>query len=583
MALSNTWVTYLNRSYKSIKSSILTRMKSVVPEITDYSESNIFVIMVSMFAGLVEQLNYYIDNIARESFISTARRYSSVIKLTRLIDYRVRAKVGAVVDLRITAVDAMGNPVTLEADETINAGLIVSDGATEFITTKRFTIFAGTSSSVAPARQGTLITGENIGTTTANTNQVFNLSSNYRDGSLEIEIDSVSWQLVETFAFSGPLDKHYIVNVNESKQAYVLFGDGVNGEIPPNGQAVLATYYDCVGSDGNVEANTLTQFNSAPTPPTQTDPIDKYEVTNELPAVAGLDEENIERIRAHAPLSLRTLSKAVTLQDHKDLALLVPGVGKASVDFDYYTKNILFYIAPEEGGTAPSSLLSDVVDYFQDKKMISTAVQAYAAGETKLRITLNVTARFRRSISDTTDDIKEALQNAFGFNNSDVDKKVRRSDIIALIDNLDRVDFLSLDLLTTKPYPRITEGVNQLEGNWYVTVNPTTSVITPWRLTVTGASILGSQDGTARLYKTLPTGQEQYQGTVTLNQADPGNIDFTSNDGTLSLGIYGTFSENDEWSFKTYPYNEDIEFEDFTIPIYDEEELSLTVNEQLGL
>jgi len=52
MALSNTWVTYLNRSYKSIKSSILTRMKSVVPEITDHSESNIFVIMVSMFAVL---------------------------------------------------------------------------------------------------------------------------------------------------------------------------------------------------------------------------------------------------------------------------------------------------------------------------------------------------------------------------------------------------------------------------------------------------------------------------------------------------------------------------------------------------
>lgn len=585
MALKNTWVTYLDRSYKSIKSSIITRMRSVVTEITDYSESNIFVIIISMFAGLVEQLNYYIDNIARESFITTARRYSSLVKLTRLIDYRVRAKVGAVVDLRITAVDGSGDPVLLEADETLDAGLIVTDteGLTPFITTKKVTIFANTSSAVVPARQGQLLTEENIGTTNATANQSFVLSANYRDSSLDIEINSVSWELVETFAFSGPLDKHYVVEVNEDKQASIVFGDGVNGEIPPNGQAVLATYYDCVGANGNVDANTLTLFDTDPTPPTQTETISEYTITNELSAVGGLDEEGIEGIRKHAPLSLRTLSKAVTLQDHKDLCLLVPGVGKASVEFDFYTKQILFYVAPDGGGTAPSQLLIDVVDYFQDKKMISTTLGAYAAGETKLRMTLTVTAKFRRSITDTEDDIKEALQNEFGFNNSDVDKKVRRSDIIALIDNLDRVDFLSLDLLTTKPYPRISDGINQLEDNWYVQVNSSASTIIPWRIIVDAASILGSQDGNARLFKTLPTGQEQFRGNITLHQTDPGGTDFTSDGGVLSLGIYGSFSQGDEWTFKTYPYNGNLEFEDYTIPIYDEAELSLTVNSQVGL
>ena len=135
MALENQWVTYLQRSYKSIKAAILTRMQTVVPEITDHSESNVFVIIINAFAGLIEQLNYYIDNVARESFITTARRYSSLVKLTRLIDYRVRAKIGATVDLKITAVSATDVPVALDDNETLAAGLIVEDSAgVQFIT-----------------------------------------------------------------------------------------------------------------------------------------------------------------------------------------------------------------------------------------------------------------------------------------------------------------------------------------------------------------------------------------------------------------------------------------------------------------
>ena len=47
--------------------------------------------------------------------------------------------------------------------------------------------------------------------------------------------------------------------------------------------------------------------------------------------------------------------------------------------------------------------------------------------------------------------------------------------------------------------------------------------------------------------------------------------------------MYGTYSIADEWKFKTYPYNEDHEFEDFTIPIFDVNESDITVNEQVGV
>ena len=584
MPLTNQWVTYLQRSYKSIKAAIITRMQSVVPEITDLSESNVFVIIINSFAGLIEQLNYYIDNVARESFITTARRYSSLVKLTRLIDYRIKAKVGAVVDLKITAVSATDVPVPLDDNETLVAGLIVKDSAgVEFITENKVTFFVGTSSVIVGARQRIEVIGDNLGTTTAAADQQFEIDDNYQHDTLQIEINSVTWDSVKTFAFSGPQDKHFIVNVDENKVAWVVFGDGVNGEIPLTSQSVLGTYYTCSGIGGNVEANTLTIWDTpvgGPTPPANTPVIDHYNVTNELPAVGGQDEEGIEGIRKHAPLSLRTLDRAVTLQDHTDICLLIPGVGKAATEFDSQLKKVIFYVAPDEGGTAPGQLLIDVEDYFDDKKMISTVVEAFAAGETLLRITLSVTVKFRRSTTQTEVDIKEALQNEFGFNNSSVDRKIRRSDIIALVDNLDKVDYLNLDILTTKPYPRITSGVNPLENNWLVVVQSNSFEIASWRIGVlTGAAAAG-------VWRTGPSGVEARESSnITIGVSQPGSTNWTSDGGTLKLAIWHAtgFTAGDEWDFKTYPYNEDIEFEDFTIPIYDEAELDVTVNENSGI
>ena len=383
MSLTNPWVGYLHRSYKNIKAAILARMASTVTEITDHSESNVFVIIINSFAGLIEQLNYYIDNVARESFITTARRYSSLIKLIRLIDYRVRAKVGALVDLKITAVDGSGDLVSLDGNETLDAGLIVKDSSgVEFITENKVTFFVGATSVIVGARQRVEVVNDNLGTTSSSIAQAFQIADDYQYDTLQITINSVTWELVSTFAFSGPLDKHFIVDVDEDKQAWVIFGDDINGAIPPTGQSVLGTYYTCGGIGGNVEADTLIFWDTpsgGPTPPVNVPVIDSYEVTNELAATGGQDEEGIDGIRKHAPLSLRTLDRAVTLQDHTDICLLVPGVGIVATEFDSALKKVIFYIAPDEGGTASSQLLIDVVNYFALRRMISTFVEAFAA------------------------------------------------------------------------------------------------------------------------------------------------------------------------------------------------------------
>ena len=575
MALDNKWVTYLDRSYKSIKTSILNRVKTIVPEMTDLSESNLFVILVSIFSGLIEQINYYVDNIARESYITTARRYSSIVKLTRLIDYRIRAKISAKVDIRITVMGEDGLPVNLNNNYIIPIGTIFSDSSgVEFITTKAVTLFANSSFCIVGARQSKTITNNAIGTTNTYENQKFRLSDNYEHNTLQITINSETWELRDTLAFSGSTDKHFIVDINEYKEAYVVFGDGVNGAMPLAGQVIYATYYETQGINGNIDANTITTLVSELELPIQVPAVSYFSVVNSVASSGGVNEEDLERIRRHAPLSLRTLERAVTRKDYKDIAELIPGIGKAAVKIDNITKRIIIYVAPEGGGTANNTLLQTVVDEFEVKGMIGPQVIAMASGETFLRINMTVTAKFRRDPQETLSDIYAALIDKFGFNNSDVNRSIRVSDIISLIDNLDKVDFLTLNSLTTKPYPRIVDGVNPLENNWRVLVTDKSTYNSKWRIITVSTTL-------ANIYKTDQYGYETKDGELTIHATDPGSTTYTSQDESLELAIWGSFTMGDSWEFYTYPYNGDLVFQDYTIPNIKVSELSITVNEQL--
>ena len=86
MSTNNPWLTPYQRSYDSIKSQLILKLKQNVPQLTDLSEGNIFILIISVLAAIAEVLHYYIDSNAQEMFFTTARRYSSLMKHAKLVD-----------------------------------------------------------------------------------------------------------------------------------------------------------------------------------------------------------------------------------------------------------------------------------------------------------------------------------------------------------------------------------------------------------------------------------------------------------------------------------------------------------------
>ena len=557
MALLNPWVGYIDRSYEQIKAALLQRLGLSNPEITDHSESNILIILLGIFAGIAEMLGYYIDNMAREAFLETARRYTSVVKIAKQLDYRVKAINPAGVTITFSLFDSNNDPINLATVTTIPTGTIVSTGnGTKFVTNTPLLIPPGQYQGNVGAVQVEKVSGQVLGISDGTANQSFLIGtgSNYVHDSLGVSLGIDIWELVPSFGYTDPNDKAYVVNIHEDGKAYVEFGDDTFGKIPANGQTITADYLTSIGAGANtILVNTITLLVT----PLVLPGVSRIELTNPLVPTGGRDYEGIESIRFRAPLSIRTLERAVTYQDYLDVAVMANGVAQAAINY-CCGSCITIYILPEGGGLASLGLLNAVKDYICDKKIITTCINLKAAGITVIPITIEVTGNFRQDPALVLNDVTTALLNWGSINNQKINKAVRLSDIYSVVDNLDRVDFSNITYIGTIPYAR-PQANNPNELNWVRETLVTSTTKNKYRLEYNGfGNFALSLNG-------------NYIQNVTLgsNYTDT-NIAFQITPGVYALG--------NVWEFTSYGANKDIPIDDYTVPTTQAISLNITVN-----
>lgn len=548
--ISNNWVTYLTRSYQQIKQSLLDRLVISNPEITDHSETNPLIIILSMFAGVAEMLNLYIDNMCREAFIATCRRFSSIVKLVKLIDYHIKAASPANADLKLTFDNATSGPYTIPVGTTFK-----SSNNLEYLTTIPIVVPVGSTEIIVTVWQISVNINVVLGTSDGTTpSQLYPLGTNYVMDSLAVSINGISWIRKNTLGYARPTYKYFIVDIDVDGIAYLVFGDGIHGQIPP-AFPIVVSYHETLGEPGNIPSDNITTLVSNLIIPG----VNSIIVNNEDAASGGSSYESINRIRVSAPLSLRTLDRAVTDQDYVDVAKLARGVGKAAVEFDC-GKTIKIYIVPINGGIAHQGLLQTTKAYVDYRKMITTFTELVPAGITRIYIEATVHAKYTQDPVATLNDILSALV-AFGsYNNMEINRAIHLSDIIAVIDNLAKVDFLTLTGLSTIPYPRPLKHYTKLS---WLPISLTTAVTTDyWILKLTN---LATQ---VQVFK-----NNVFMGIYNFNTL------FTDPGGAIKFKVYNSvlYVDGNEWEFTTYPYKQDLVLTDYTLPTILATDCNITV------
>lgn len=492
MGITNKWLNPYQRSYQQIKAKLVESLMGLKdPQgqklITDYSEGNILIIILSLFAAIAEVLHYYVDNMARETFLPTARRYDSVVKHGALVDYHARAAIAATVDV-ILSRSITGN--SIGAKLTIPQGTLFTDSnGNSWLSARDVTWYSNVTTCKVPIIQHERYTASALNNMVIPTGDrvILNLGTlpngkYYEQGSMSLQIGGETWVLVDTFAKSKPTDKHFMVSVDESLSPYIMFGDGTFGKKPAAGAKITnVVFYLTNGTRGNVKSNTITSV-----PSVISSSITDATVSNAYDAGGGSNYENFTMLKEHIPLSVKTLGVAITKGDFESLAMLVDGVNKAKADYECGRK-LTVYISPDGGAVASSELINRVYNLLSQRAPMTTWLKVKSAGKVQIILEMDVTGKKSYKTAEIQTQILTALYNAYSPEQAQIGGSVRLSDIYALIDNLSTVDYLHLTKFYIKPWPTTIYGnkelnlgqfkLNKAKGSmtYYITFNSSTT------------------------------------------------------------------------------------------------------------
>jgi hypothetical protein len=188
----------------------------------------------------------------------------------------------------------------------------------------------------------------------------------------------------------------------------VTFGDGVNGAIPPAGQAIVVSYKVGGGEDTNVDHDEINQLTDAP--------VGVLTCTNLERAEGGTPAETLSAAKARLPGAVRANDRGVSTPDYAALACQISGVEKAvAVSGPAGTggcgTSVVVYAAPAggfSGGGLTPAHRAQILSNVREKAVTGKKVFVRTAEYGNLVIELDVFVL----AGTTSSDVKALVQNA---------------------------------------------------------------------------------------------------------------------------------------------------------------------------
>jgi hypothetical protein len=173
------------------------------------------------------------------------------------------------------------------------------------------------------------------------------------ESTLEVEVEIPGggrdkWDEVISLIHSDDSDEygdHFIAETDEEGKSLIRFGNGTNGKKLPEGATVYSSYQTGRGTDGNIGADKLVNFDKTVFPQIEKS-WNPFDVTN------GRDPEPVEEIIRRVPEAYRFRQlRAVTLKDYEDRAEELPDVSRAAARYAWTGSWRTVQIAIDPAGT----------------------------------------------------------------------------------------------------------------------------------------------------------------------------------------------------------------------------------------
>ena len=261
---------------------------------------------------------------------------------------------------------------------------------------------------------------------------------------LEIRVDGVAWRRVRRLHDAGPEDPVYALSYNEDGSASVEFGDGVHGARLPTGPEIVTARWR-VGSAlaGRLAADALSLPGSRP--------LGLKGVTNPVPTAGAADPETLNDARRTAPTNVLTFGRVVSLSDYADFARARPAFAKAHVAWVWLgTRRGVFVTVAGADGLAVTADPADIRALEADYRRYGAPhvpVMVRNARPRRFRLRARIKALPGHAVEAVDAGCCAALAAAFGFAARDLGQPVARSEVLAVLQGVEGVDWVDLDAL----------------------------------------------------------------------------------------------------------------------------------------
>lgn len=466
-------IDYTNLGYEALRESMLAIARQTLPEWTDHSENDLGVLLIELFAYAADVTLYYQSRIAAQLFPETSDEPESLVQLLRLLGYELRSAPPATVELAVAVDAAQPLPVTVPAGTAFLAQ--TPTGERQQFEAVRDTAITG--AGLGPvveenlrwflpvtAVEGRTVTDELLGVSDGAPNQLYALGEGpVIGGSVTVTVAGpggpTRWQEVRSLATAGPAQRCFATQRAADGRVTLLFGDGVNGAVPPRGSALdpvelLATYRVGGGPQGNVPPGT-----------TFTSPVSALRrIVAPAGGTGGAAAESITGARDLAPRLYRAQDRAVTADDHVELALRTPGVGKArAVALNW--NDVLLYVAPSGRVEQPSELLRrDLLSAFEQSRMAGTVLRVLGPEPVDVYFAATVRAEPYFLQEDVRAAVTGAAADLIAFDRVDFGEPIYLSRLYDALQSLPQVASLTVTQFSRSPDGGVdADGVIELE------------------------------------------------------------------------------------------------------------------------
>ncbi len=457
-------VDFTAADFDSCLSDVQKAVNAAFPQWTDFNRAAIGNVILRAFCWNTDIALKYINDQTRENRLGTVRRRVNLIGIARGLGLRLKGIQASSVDLTFSIPSSIANDIVIAPGTQVSSkGL---DDVIDFFTVAEGRITAGGTSVVISAKNSETRT-ETLTSDGTAVQPIRMGFPGYVDQSAALTIQGDTWLRRDNFFQSGPTDKHFVIVVDEKDVGFFVFGNGVQGAIPPQGD-LFATYETGGGSGGNISSGIITQLSSALFD--TTGGAQSVSVTNLAAAAGGADRESVEQARRRLPGATRVNQRTCAKEDFEIEALAVPGVARSMLltrtedPLVAVNGGDLIVIPTGDPAATPSSLLKAAV--LNQVTFVKPTVVTFAVtmvDPTFVDIDVDCTVKRKNGFSeaDVTANIEAAvtaffaLQDADGVPNGDIDFGGNKQDAIipfsdvfnavrdaAGVDRVDRDSFL---------------------------------------------------------------------------------------------------------------------------------------------